>query len=79
MLGKRELRIKLSKPDKNDNDQSTPLDDVLNPDTVALIEDAGKRVVKYIALTVGALVIAVKAADTMSQVIVKKTKSADQK
>jgi hypothetical protein len=57
---------------------STPGEDkILHPETAKLITERSKEVVKYVALTVVGVYIAIKAADTLSQIAVKKTKSAD--
>lgn len=77
MFNNREARIKLvnTKKDKN----STPGEDkILQPETVKLIAERSKEVVKYVALSAVGVYAAFKAIDTVSQVIVKKTKSADQ-
>lgn len=73
----REFRIRAVKPKKNE-DSPNGEDKVLHPDTVKLIAERGKEVVKFAALTVIGVYATIKAIDTASQVIVKKTKSADQ-
>ncbi len=72
----REFRIRAVK--QKDADPVTGESKLLHPDTVKLIAERGKDVVKYTALTVVGVYAAIKAIDTASQVIVKKTKSADQ-
>lgn len=75
MFKNREARIRFVKPDK---DQAAPGEDkVLHPETVKLITERSKEVVKYVALAVVGTYAAVKAIDTLSQIAVKKTKSAD--
>jgi hypothetical protein len=76
VFDKREARIRFVKP-KNE-DPTTGEGKLLHPDTVKLIAERGRDVVKYTALTVVGVYAAIKAIDTASQVIVKKTKSADQ-
>lgn len=76
VFNKREARIRFVKPDKNE-DSTTVQDKVLHPDTVKLIAERGKEVVKFAALTVVGVYATIKAIDTASQVIVKKTKSGD--
>jgi hypothetical protein len=73
----RELRIKVANT-KNDNEKTTTkVDEILHTDTLQKIEETGKRLVKYVAGAVVAGIVIVKAADTLSQIAVKKTKSAD--
>jgi hypothetical protein len=76
MLGNREARIQFGKVKKNET-LTTGEGRVFHPDTVKLITERGKEVVKYTALTVIGVYATIKAIDTASQVIVKKTKSAD--
>jgi hypothetical protein len=75
-LKNREARIKFVKTDRKEEDAPT-MEEVLNPDSVKLIEEAGKRFVKYVAITVVVTAAAIKVADTLSEIAVKKTKSAD--
>lgn len=75
-LKNREVRIKLSKTNKNENDPSTA-EELLTPETIALIENAGKRIVKHLAITVVAVIGVVTAMETIKEIAVKKTKSAD--
>lgn len=72
----REFRIRAVKADKSEG-SPTEETKILHPDTVKLIAEKGKDVVKFAALTVIGVYATVKAIDTASQVIVKKTKSGD--
>lgn len=73
---KRSLRISL---DKDDNKgKTTPGENkTLRPETVQLITERTKDVAKYVALTAVGAYAAVKFIDTLSQIAIKKTKSAD--
>jgi hypothetical protein len=50
---------------------------VLQPSTVELITERSKEVLKFVAITAVGAYAAVKTIDTLSQIAVKKTKSAD--
>jgi hypothetical protein len=56
-----------------------PKDHIPHPDKVKLITEKTKEVVKYVALAAVGTYAAVKTIDTLSQIAVKKTKSADEK
>lgn len=72
----RAIRISLDKTDING--KIAPGEDkVLRPETVQLVAEKSKEVAKYVALTAVAAYAAVKTIDTLSQIAVKKTKSAD--
>jgi hypothetical protein len=74
---KRGIRITLDKTKKTEN--STPGEnEIIHPQTVKLIAERSKEVVKYVALTAIGAYAAFKAIDTVSQIAIKKTKSADQ-
>lgn len=77
MFKNRELRVRIANTNKDVNAPTTSVDEPLNPDTVKLIEETGNRFVKRLALTVVAVVVAIKVADTLGEIAVKKTKSAD--
>lgn len=78
MIGNREARLTFVKKPKTKNvDSPTEETKILHPDTVKLIAERGKEVVKFAAFTVVGVYAAVKAIDTASKVIVKKTKSGD--
>lgn len=63
---------------KNKSKDSTPGDDkILHPDTVKLIAERSKEVVKFVAITVVGAYAMFKAIDTLSEIAIKKTKSAD--
>lgn len=76
-LKNRELRVQLAKPSKADDRITTPNVDILDQETIHDLEEAGKRLVKFTAIAVGATLIALKLADALSEIAVKKTKSAD--
>ncbi len=76
MFKNREFRVRLAKTDNNEETAPT-LEEVLNPDSAKLIEEAGKRLVKYTTIAIGAIIVTAKLADTLSEIAVKKTKSAD--
>lgn len=64
------------KLDKKQKD-STAEDKILRPETVNLVAEKTKEVAKYVALIAVGAYATVKAIDTVSQIAVKKTKSAD--
>jgi len=71
---KRAIQVSYVKTDK----ESEPGNDkVLHPETVKLIADRSKEVVKFVAITVVGAYAAFKTVDTLSQIAIKKTKSAD--
>lgn len=72
----REARIRFVKSENNGN-SSHGKDKVLHPETVKLITERSKEVVKYVALSAVGVYAAFKTIDTLSQIAVKKTKSAD--
>jgi hypothetical protein len=77
-LKNKEARIKIVKTKKEDNDEALPtVNEILNPDTVAQIEETGKRWLKYIATTVVVTVGAIKVIDVLGDIAVKRTPSAD--
>jgi hypothetical protein len=73
----REVRIKLSKTNDPDDHEYTSMDDVITPDNAKLLEETGKKLAMYSALAVTSVIVVFKVADTLSQIAVKKTKSAD--
>ncbi|AXQ61272.1 hypothetical protein SEA_LIBERTYBELL_31 [Streptomyces phage LibertyBell] len=73
----RELRIKVAKTKDENNTRPTTADEIVNPEALKNIEETAKRIVKNVALTVGAAVLAYKVVDTLSQIAVKKTRSGD--
>lgn len=80
MFGKKkavQLTI-VDKPKTKKADDSTLEDShILHPDSVKAIADHGKTLVKHVALAAIGVYAAVKTIDTVSQIAVKKTKSAD--
>jgi hypothetical protein len=69
----------VDKPKNKKADDSAPEEThILHPETVKAIADHGKTLVKHVTLAAIGVYAAVKAIDTVSQIAVKKTKSADQ-
>lgn len=62
---------------KTDQDSTPDEDKFLRPETVKLIAERSKDVAKYLALTAVGAYAAFKTIDTLSQIAIKKTKSAD--
>lgn len=71
---KRSINVSFAKTPQTD---APGEDKFLHPDTVKLIAERSKEAVKIIALTAVGVYAAVKTIDTLSQIAVKKTKSAD--
>jgi hypothetical protein len=71
---KRSVQVTLVKTPKTGEPDE---DKKIHPDTVNLVTEKTKDVVKFLALTAIVAYGAVKAIDTMSEVVIKKTKSAD--
>ena len=76
MFKNREVRIRLANTNKATTDETT-VTDSLNPDTVKLIEETGNRIVKRVAITVVSVMAAAAVLHTLSEIAIKKTKSAD--
>ncbi len=80
MLGrpKKERSVKLTflKPEKI-ADGETITEEVFNSDNIKIAEEAFKRAVQFTATVVAVTVISIKVVDTLSQIAIKKTKSAD--
>lgn len=70
------FQVKMVKDADASNDSPT-ITEALNEETVQLIESAGQRLMKNLGITVVAVVAAIKIIDTLSQIAIKKTKSAD--
>ena len=78
MFGNRSVIIARGpKLDKKQKDPESAKDKFLRPEQVDLIAEKTKEVAKYVALAVIGTYAAVKTIDTVSQIAVKKTKSAD--
>ena len=72
MFKNHEFRIRVAK--KNENDTPIPtIQEVLNPESIQLIEEAGRKLVKNLAVTVTVVVVAIKLVDTLSEIAVKRT------
>lgn len=76
VLKNRELRIKMSKAPRNEDDNPIT-EEIINPESAKLIEETGRKLIKHFAVTVVTVVVVIKAIDTLSEIAVKKTKSAD--
>jgi hypothetical protein len=73
---KRSVQVSFVKTPQTDD--TTPGENkFFHPDNVKLIAERSKEVVKVVALTAVGVYAAVKTIDTLSQIAVKKTKSAD--
>jgi hypothetical protein len=67
---------------KTPKDQDDAVDihtELIKPETVIQIEESGKRLVKYTAMTIFAAVAALKVIDTLGEIAVKKTKDPNEK
>lgn len=67
---------------KTPKDQDDAVDiqtELIKPETVIQIEESGKRLVKYTAMTIFAVVAALKVIDTLGEIAVKKTKDPNEK
>jgi hypothetical protein len=73
----REFRIRAVKTKKTNEDATPGEDKIIHPETVKLIAERSKEVVKYVALTAVGVYATIKTIDTLSQIALKKTKSAD--
>ena len=73
----RELRIKVARTKDENTTRPATADEIVNPEALKNIEETAKRIVKNVALGVGAVVLAYKVVDTLSQIAVKKTRSGD--
>jgi 3D (Asp-Asp-Asp) domain-containing protein len=72
----RAIQVKMVKTPK-DGDSSTNSHITVDPETVKLIAERSKEVLKVGAAVVIGIYAAIKAIDTASQIAVKKTRSAD--
>jgi hypothetical protein len=79
MFGKKTKRsIQVSVVKTPQKPGATPDEDkILSPETVELISERAKDVAKYVALTAVTAYAAIKTISTLSEIAVKKTKSAD--
>lgn len=74
-LKNREFRIRVAKPVEGDENATETADSIFDPEKIAQIS---KDVVKHVAVGVGAIIVVSAAVGTIREVIVKKTKSADE-
>jgi hypothetical protein len=70
---------KLVKTPKGQDDAVDIQTELIKPETVALLEESGKRFVKYTALAIFGVVAALKVVDTLGEIAVKKTKDPNEK
>lgn len=70
---------KLVKTPKDQDDAVDIQTELIKPETVIQIEESGKRLVKYTAMTIFAAVAALKVVDTLGEIAVKKTKEPKEK
>jgi len=70
---------KLVKTPKDQDDAVDIQTELIKPETVIQIEESGKRLVKYTAMTIFAAVAALKVIDTLGEIAVKKTKDPNEK
>lgn len=80
MFNNREFRIKMVNTKKHKEEDSVPeMDERIGIASAELVTEIGKDVLKRTVITVGIIILAVKAVDILGEIAVKKTKSADQK
>lgn len=70
---------KLVKTPKGQDDAVDIQTELITPETITQIEESGKRLVKYTALTIFAAVAALKVIDTLGEIAVKKTEDPNKK
>jgi hypothetical protein len=75
-LKNREIRIKVAKTPRSE-DASTPMDGRFNIDPEK-IKEISQEIVKYTSIAVIAVIATAKILDTLGDIAVKKTKSADE-
>ena len=74
----RELRISAVKKTKKDgNDTPETMETCIGESSARIVKDLGKELLEKAAITAVVVIAAYKAIDTLSQIAVKKTKSAD--
>ena len=82
MLGRpkknRSIKISLDRDDRN-KDSTANDDPFIRPETVKLAAEKTKEIAKFVAITAVAAYAAVKTVETISEIVLKKTKSADKK
>jgi hypothetical protein len=74
-LKNREFRIRVAKPTEGDENLVETPDSIFDPEKIAKIS---RDVVKHVAVGVGAIIVVSATVGTIREVIVKKTKSADE-
>jgi hypothetical protein len=71
------IQTKLVRAPKKTDDSDSTMDDAIGESSARLVNELAKDFVKYAAGAVIGAVVLYKAADTVSQIVIKKTKSAD--
>ena len=74
---RRAIQVQFVKTNDKDATTAPGEDKILHPETVELIAERSKTVVKYVAIAAVAVYATVTLVDTLSQIAVKKTRSAD--
>lgn len=78
MFRRRAIQVSYVKTPKIDTTATPEEAAQIGATTAELVTETAKDVLRKAAIAVGAVIIAYKVADTLSQIAVKKTKSADQ-
>lgn len=78
LFKKRAIQVSVvnTRPKKTEDSDST-MASVIGESSARLVNELAKDFVKYAAGAIVGVVVIVKAADTLSQIAIKKTKSAD--
>jgi hypothetical protein len=71
------IQTKLVRAPKKTDDSDSTMADAIGESSARLVNELAKDFVKYAAGAVIGAVVLYKAADTVSQIVIKKTKSAD--
>lgn len=77
MLNRFAIQTRLVKNPKKNQDSDPTMADAIGESSARLVNELAKDFVKYAAGAVAGAVVLYKVADTLSQIAVKKTKSAD--
>ena len=77
MFKRRAVQLTFVKKPESTQESTTPMEKHIAESTANVINGIAKDIAKYTAIAVVGAVVAIKAADTLSQIAVKKTKSAD--
>ena len=71
MLGKYRIETKVVKKSKDD-DHALTMNEIINPDSIKLIEETGRKLVKQLVLTIVVTVVAITLIDTIGNIITAK-------